>query len=136
MRAAEVLPDEAAAVFGEDVALPEVRVTVFWLRDEMTALQRKLNWGYQQEVDLVEPDEEELSIMRKIAGWSRDRTGTQAGDQRHAVACLFWLAVPPMVSSAPRDLLCRLGGRWCLRSAFRSIAIGGAASQQGLLHLT
>jgi hypothetical protein len=69
LRCVEVLFDQAAAEFGEDAAIPELRATLDWLREQLTDLRQSLSNLRGRQVELPEPDEEQMETTRRIAYW-------------------------------------------------------------------
>jgi hypothetical protein len=69
LRGIEILIAEAAEEFGEDPALPEIRRIIDWMHQELLELRDQLKASHGKEIELPEPTEERIAMLRKLAQW-------------------------------------------------------------------
>jgi hypothetical protein len=61
----------ADAFDGEDLAIPEVRAILDWMRPELEELHAGLEDRYRADVALPELDPGRLADIKKVARWTR-----------------------------------------------------------------
>jgi hypothetical protein len=69
LRGIEMLVAEAIEEFGEDPALPEIRRIIDWMHQEFVELRDKLKTSHREEIELPEPSEDQIAILRRVGRW-------------------------------------------------------------------